>query len=70
MDGECFVTICNISEMNGMFLVLQMLWQAISVFANQDCRMIRLSIAPITLSVEISNNSGDHTLHGCAFCLS
>ena len=32
MDGECAVTICNISEMNGTLLVLQMLWQAISVF--------------------------------------
>ena len=39
-DGGCIVTICNISEVNGMLSVLQMLWEAISVFANQDCEWV------------------------------
>ena len=40
MDGGCIVTICNISEVNGMLSVLQMLLEAISVFANQDCECV------------------------------
>ena len=46
MDGGCVVTICNISEVNGMLSVLQILKETISVFASQDCECVRYIAFP------------------------